>query len=221
LIWHFDKSISGNDPPNPLQLAVVQAAGTRILSATTWPDPGSAKTDFFRKDVNAELNATTKPASKWNDGSASGLRIYDIGPSGASIAFSVGTGPLPPTGEAGSGNSSTGGAPNAGASGSVAQGGAALAGSGGVSLGGASAGGAAGSNSASAGAGSGGVVLTGGSGVGASSNAGASGSSTPPSDNADGEAGCSCSATHGSHGSAAIALGVGALVFGVGRRRRR
>ena len=32
LIWHFDKSIAGNNPPEPLELAVVQAAGKRQLS---------------------------------------------------------------------------------------------------------------------------------------------------------------------------------------------
>src|SRR6478735_7304478 len=103
LIWHFDKSISGNNPPAKLQLAVVQGGGTRVLSATTWLSPGSAKTDFFRKDVNAELGAMTTPASKWNDGSASGLRIYDIGASGPTIEFSVGVGAITPGGEAGSG----------------------------------------------------------------------------------------------------------------------
>ena len=95
LLWHFDKSISSNTPPNPLQLAVVQGGGTRVLSATTWPSPGTAATDFFYKGNNSEFSGTTKPASLWNNGSSSGLRIYDIGANGGQIGFSVGTGSPP------------------------------------------------------------------------------------------------------------------------------
>jgi M6 family metalloprotease-like protein len=98
LLWHFDYSISGNNPPSTLELAVVQGGGTRILSATQWPSPGTAATDFFYKGNNSELGATTKPASSWNDGSASGLRIYDISANGAQMTFSVGTGAIPDAG---------------------------------------------------------------------------------------------------------------------------
>jgi MYXO-CTERM domain-containing protein len=92
LLWHYDNSISGNNPPATLQLAVVQGGGSRILSATTWPDPGSAATDLFYKGNNSEISGTTKPASTWNGGAASGLRIYDISAKGAQMTFSVGTG---------------------------------------------------------------------------------------------------------------------------------
>jgi M6 family metalloprotease-like protein len=95
LLWHFDHSIRDNSPPATLQLAVVQGGGTRILSATTWPDPGTAATDFFYKGNNSEISGTTKPASTWNSGSASGLRIYDISANGPQMTFSVGTGPIP------------------------------------------------------------------------------------------------------------------------------
>ena len=95
LLWHFDHSIRDNTPPATLQLAVVQGGGTRILSATTWPSPGTAATDFFYKGNNSEISGTTKPASTWNSGSASGLRIYDISANGAQMTFSVGTGTLP------------------------------------------------------------------------------------------------------------------------------
>jgi M6 family metalloprotease-like protein/MYXO-CTERM domain-containing protein len=94
MLWHFDNSIAGNAPPATLQLAVVQGGGTRILSATTWPDPGTTATDFFYKGNNSEFGAATKPASVWNNGSASGLRIYDIGANGAQMTFSVGNGAL-------------------------------------------------------------------------------------------------------------------------------
>jgi M6 family metalloprotease-like protein len=95
LLWHFDNAIAGNDPPATLQLAVVQGGGTRILSATTWPSPGTAATDFFYKGNNSEISGTTKPASTWNNGSASGLRIYDISANGPQMTFSVGTGAIP------------------------------------------------------------------------------------------------------------------------------
>src|SRR6188768_3196111 len=125
LVWHFDNSIDGNSPPQTLQLAIVQAGGTRQLSATQLPSPGSAKTDFFGKGVNTELSATTKPTSQWNNGTASGLRIYDIGASSPSIAFSVGVGPLPQAGDGGSGGA--GGVSGGGTGGVLAHGGSTLA----------------------------------------------------------------------------------------------
>jgi hypothetical protein len=67
---------------------------------------------LFAKGGNSELSAATKPSTKWNDGSPSGLRIYDISAPGATMEFSVGTGPLPPGGTAGTGG--TGGAAGAG-----------------------------------------------------------------------------------------------------------
>jgi M6 family metalloprotease-like protein len=96
LLWHFDKSIGSNTPPKTLELAVVQGGGTRVLSATTWPSPGTAATDFFYKGNNVEFSATTSPASLWNNGTASGLRLYDISAKGPQMTFSVGTGtPVP------------------------------------------------------------------------------------------------------------------------------
>ena len=95
LLWHFDHSIPDNSPPATLELAVVQGGGSRILSETTWPSPGSAATDFFYKGNNSELGDTTKPASAWNNGTASGLRIYNISANAPQMTFSVGTGTIP------------------------------------------------------------------------------------------------------------------------------
>jgi M6 family metalloprotease-like protein len=95
LLWHFDHSISENAPPATLELAVVQGGGTRILSSTNWPSPGSTATDFFYKGNNTEFGEVTKPASTWNDGSKSGLRIYDISANASPMTFSVGTGVIP------------------------------------------------------------------------------------------------------------------------------
>jgi M6 family metalloprotease-like protein len=159
LIWHFDKSIRSNEPPAKLHLAVVQAAaGSRQLGGTTWPMPGSAGTDLYSKSVNTELSSSTQPKSSWNDGSASGLRIYDISASGPSMQFSVGTGPLPP---GGTGGSSSGGMSSGGAGGKAANGGSA-----GKSAGGAAAGGKSGSGGGSAGTIGSGGASAGGTGSG-------------------------------------------------------
>jgi M6 family metalloprotease-like protein/MYXO-CTERM domain-containing protein len=177
LVWHFDDSINGNDPPEPLQLAVVQAGGGRQLGDTTWPSPGSDAADLFAKGGKQEVGPQTQPNTKWNDGSESGLRIYDISTPGPTMEFSVGTGPLPPGGTAGSaGNAGTGGA-NPG-------------------QGGTNSGGAAGAGGAVAGGAMGGAGPGGSIGGVPSSTAGSASSGNgvvgdaPPASAAD--AGCSC-----------------------------
>ncbi len=170
LLWHFDNSISGNSPPATLQLAVVQGGGTRILSATTWPSPGTAATDFFYKGNNSEFSATTKPASSWNNATASGLRIYDVSANGPQMTFSVGTGTIVPGSTGGA--ASTGGA--SGAAGMKATGGAIAAG-GAKSTGGAVATGGRGTVISGGAVSSGGAATTGGSSVVASGGAMSSG----------------------------------------------
>jgi M6 family metalloprotease-like protein/MYXO-CTERM domain-containing protein len=164
LVWHFDNSIRSNDPPNKLELAVVQATpGTRPLAGTTWPSPGSAAGDLYSKATKAELSASTTPNSAWNNASASGLRIYDISASGPTMQFSVGTGPLPPDGGmGGTGGSATGGQTNSGGVAGGGAGGKANGGGGGKATGGAA---------GSAGASVGGSVATGGA-SGSSGNSG-------------------------------------------------
>ena len=226
LLWHFDKSVKGNNPPQTLQLAVVQGGGTRNLSATQWPSPGSAKTDFFGKGINAEFATTTKPASAWNDGSSSGLRIYDIGASGPSIAFSVGVGPIAPTGEGGSAgvggasSAGSGGAPSAGLGGALASGGSGSGASAGASVAGSFGSAAAGASAAASNtAGAGGAASSGV--AGAFNGAAVAGTPSAPAPSANGEAGCSCSTRPTSSNRAAMALGALALVVGASRRRRR
>jgi len=211
LIWHFDHSIKGNDPPQTLELAVVQGGGTRQLSATQWPSPGSAKTDFFAKGVNTEFAATTKPASQWNDGSASGLRIYDIGASGPTMAFSVGVGPIAATGDAGSG--AMGGA----SGGAAAQGGSSTLGGSGSSVGGSSGSGAAGVASSSNG--TAGVAGAPTRSVGGASNAAGAASGAVGSPPSSDRTGCSCSTTRRPSSSRAIALAFATLLL-LSRRRR-
>lgn len=92
LVLHFDKDIGRNDPPNALSLAVVQADGKAELDKTMWPAPGSDPADYFTKATGAAFGAATLPSAKWNNGSASGLNLHDIGPAGDTISFYVGTG---------------------------------------------------------------------------------------------------------------------------------
>lgn len=165
LLLHYDGSIRGNSPPAALQLAVVQADGKKELDETMWPSPGSDADDFFHSGTRAEFSSTTMPSSKWNDGSASGLRLHSISASGAEMTFSVGTGiagaPAPSGGSGGIAGASNGGR----AAGGNAGRGGANGGSGASSAGGRSSGGVAGA---------GGAPLGGRSGEGGASLAGAS-----------------------------------------------
>ena len=235
LVWHFDNSIDGNSPPQTLQLAIVQAGGTRQLSATQIPSPGSAKTDFFAKGVNTELSATTKPASQWNDGTASGLRIYDIGASSPSIAFSVGVGPLPEAGDGGSGG--VGGVSSGGSGGVPAHGGSTLGGSSGASVVSSSGSGSAGTPSAGGKAGASGAPSAGARSAARAVRPARAAQRAravlarrtvqvlpqraAPALSAQDEAGCTCSTVPGSSSRGALAWGLAALVFGATRRRRR
>lgn len=200
LVWHFDRSISSNAPPATLQLAVVQGGGSRKLSDTMWPSPGSAATDFFNKTVNMELGAATTPNSKWNGGTASGLRIYDISATGPTMQFSVGTGMLPPDG--GSGSAGVGGV-----GGAVGSGG--RPGTGGrIGSGGAGAGGGAGT----AATGSGGRA---GAGGGAAGRAGSGGEGTGGSGTTTGSGGMPGAGTGGAQpGSGGATTATGGTVGG-------
>ena len=183
LLWHFDHSITSNSPPAKLQLAVVQGGGSRVLSSTMWPSPGTAATDFFYKGNNSEISGSTKPASAWNNGSASGLRIYDISANGAQMTFSVGTGPLPDGGVMPGPDASPGdGGADAPADAARDMSGTTDApGAGGASGGGGGNGGRAGTGPGTGGqTGSGGAIATGG--MPPSTGSGGTGGATSPAD---------------------------------------
>ena len=210
LVWHFDDSIQGNDPPAPLQLAVVQAGGGRKLSGTTWPSPGSDAADLFAKGGKSELGLQTQPNTDWNDGSESGLRIYDISAPGPTMDFSVGTGPLPPGGTAGSAGST-------GASGAGGAGGASGAGGAGSSAGAGVAG------SVAAGTSAGGMAAGGSLGGAPSSTAGGTSSGNGVVGDApraaEGDGSCSCRL--GAQGSSGRWALLGLLVAASVLSRRR
>lgn len=209
LVWHFDKSIRGNNPPDPLQLAVVQAGGARELAGTTWPSPGSAATDLFAEGGESELGPETQPSTRWNDGSPSGLRIYDISAPGPTMTFSVGTGPLPPDGAAGS----AGSASSAGAGG--ATGGQGGSGSGGSSGGAGSS--AAGSPSSAGSTGAmGGAPSNAG---GATASAGNGADLNAALDSAD--AGCACRVGARGQSERQALTGIFMAALLLARRRRQ
>ena len=188
VVLHFDGDIKTNDPPNPLSLAVVQADGQRELDQTMWPDPGSEQADFYTASGNAELSASTKPASDWNDGSASGLRLYDVSESGVSMTFTVGTGTPEPGIFGAGGMGGLGGAGTAGVGG-AGSGATGTAGSGGANSG-AGTTGASGAATAGNGAGGGTSGMAGKAGsatsTGGASSAGASGVGGSPGTGATG-----------------------------------
>lgn len=212
LLLHFDKSIGRNDPPNPLSLAVVQADGKKDLDQTMWPNPGSDAKDFFHGGGVSEFSEKSFATAKWNDGSSSELRIYDIGPISEAMEFKVGHGPIveEPMGGAGGGAGAGAGAAGAGDAGA------------GVSAGSGAGGGAgSGGETSSAGAsGLGGSASSAGSGGFAPgvTSAGA-GPASAPSASPEEEASCACRAGAPSPGAGAwLALLPAALL---GRRRRR
>jgi M6 family metalloprotease-like protein len=192
VVLHFDGEIRSNTPPNPLSLAVVQADGLKELDQTMWPEPGSEQPDFYLASGNAELSGDTTPSSEWNDGSASGLRLYEVSESGESMTFAVGTG-TPDPGIGGAGGAPAGGASGMAGAGGVsggqggiagAAGAGALAGAGGASAGNGGAAptaGQAGAGSGMAGAGMGGSSGAAGTvtgGVSGTSGVGAGGAAT-------------------------------------------
>jgi M6 family metalloprotease-like protein/MYXO-CTERM domain-containing protein len=211
LLLHFDKGIGRNDPPNPLSLAVVQADGKKDLDATMWPNPGSDDADFFHGGGVSEFSEAKFATAKWNDGSASELHIYDIGPASTDMQFKVGNGPIvvDPNGGMG-GLAGMGGMTVGGSAGSG--GGAGEAGS--MSLGGAPQGGVGGASLPGTGGMAGALAMP---SAGMAVATGGTDGAAPPG--VDGSCACRAAGPDGSLSSAWPAALLGLLL--VQRRRRR
>jgi M6 family metalloprotease-like protein len=205
LLLHFDKDIGRNDPPNPLSLAVVQADGKKDLDQTMWPEPGSDADDFFHGDAVSEFSDSAFMTARWNDGSASGLRIYDIAPISENMTFKVGNGPIVE--------------PVAGAAGMTGDGGA--GGAAGASPGGASGiAGATPSGGSSSGGGGSATPVAGAAGTPAAAGSAAATAAAPPAaGGADASCACRLGAPAARGGSLSLLVGLSAL--GLRRRRRR
>jgi MYXO-CTERM domain-containing protein len=212
LFLHFDKNIGSNNPPNPLSLAVVQADGKKDLDQTMWPSPGSDANDFFHGGGVSEFSGAKFTTSKWNDGTASELRVYEVAAISPSMQFKVGNGPIVEMPSGGAGG--TGGTNSAGGSGGQTP----LGGAAGMSAGGGIAGTAAGGTSTGGGVATAGAgMASGGSGLttaGASTSGGASAPTTPPSEGAS----CSCRVHGGGAGRGLVSV---LLVAGFAALRRR
>ena len=223
LMLHFDKNIGSNNPPNTLSLAVVQADGKKDLDKTMWPEPGSDAKDYFHGGGVSEFSDAKFATAKWNNGSASGLRVYEVAAISDDMQFKVGNGPIVVDPNAGSGGGGSGGASGGTNSSGASTGGAATGGSagqtstsGGSSSGGAagmSTGGAAGSPSNQAGFAGSSAPLAGTNGVGGSSDA------TPPAD--DASCGCRVAPSRSPLSSGALSLAVVALLARLRRRSRQ
>jgi len=91
LVLHFDKDIGVNDPPNPLSLAVVQADGKEGARHGQMAGSRSDPMDYFTQETGPSFGPGSNPAAKWNNGAASGLNLYGIGPGADTIGFHVGS----------------------------------------------------------------------------------------------------------------------------------
>lgn len=216
LLLHFDKNIGSNNPPNPLSLAVVQADGKKELDQTMWPEPGSDAKDYFYGGGVSEFSGAKFATAKWNDGSASDLRIYEVAAISENMQFKVGNGPvvLEPNGGMGGGGAGGGG----GAAG--AAGAAGVVGVAGMAGAGASTGGAGGALPGVGGAGGGGPEGIAGvyTADGAANIGGSETAPAPSASSGDGSCACRFDARVGALRGTALAL---ALVGVLAHRRRR
>jgi len=90
MIWHIDtygsNSCSDMTPNCHFMVSVEQAGGVfELENGSNYGAPG----DLFKAGNRAEFADWTLPDSKWWSGIRSGLNIVDIGPVGASQAFTV------------------------------------------------------------------------------------------------------------------------------------
>lgn len=93
LMQHYDFSIEGNSASNKLGLRIVHANAAGKSSddvADQWPSPGSDVNAFFKSGTYGEFSDDAYPAICWYNGSATGLKLSDIGTPGETISFCLG-----------------------------------------------------------------------------------------------------------------------------------
>jgi M6 family metalloprotease-like protein len=90
-VWHVDELASNNDEDmthaKHYECALEQADGNYDLEHGT--NSGDMN-DLFNAATNAEFSDVTEPSSRWWDGTASKLRLHDIGHPGEVIGFRAG-----------------------------------------------------------------------------------------------------------------------------------
>ena len=89
-IWHIDELGDNNNEQmtagSHYECSLIQADGENDLERGK--NDGDDK-DLFYKGGNDRFADSTNPNSKWWDGTSSGLDIYNIGPAGEAVTFSV------------------------------------------------------------------------------------------------------------------------------------
>jgi hypothetical protein len=89
-IWHVDElgdnKYEQMTPEYHYECSLIQADGENDLEHGN--NDGDDK-DLFCQGGNDRFADSTTPSSKWWDGTSSGLDIYNIGPAGETITFSV------------------------------------------------------------------------------------------------------------------------------------
>jgi len=89
-IWHVDhlgnNSHQDGTPTRHYECALMQADGERDLEENE--DIGDAA-DLYPEGADSRFGETTRPNSRWWDGSSSDLEIHNIGPAGPQMTFSV------------------------------------------------------------------------------------------------------------------------------------
>lgn len=95
LIWHIDETQPDNDNQFHYLVDLEEASGTQHLESNLNDGQDS---DYFRAGNKTEFTITTTPNNLSYSGSAPGLDITDVGPTGATMNFIVGTlyDPAPP-----------------------------------------------------------------------------------------------------------------------------
>jgi hypothetical protein len=85
-IWYIDERASNTNPAPSYECALVQADNLQDLERGT--NYGDTK-DLFSSTTKTAFSRTSAPASKWRNGSPSGLEISQIGASGPTMTFRV------------------------------------------------------------------------------------------------------------------------------------
>jgi M6 family metalloprotease-like protein len=90
-IWHVDELGDNSNeqmtPASHYECSLVQADGRNDLEEV--PEEESDDRDLFHAGWRDQFADSTLPASKWWDGTSSGLDVHNIGTAGAQITFSA------------------------------------------------------------------------------------------------------------------------------------
>ncbi|MDB5050555.1 MAG: hypothetical protein JWO30_3626 [Fibrobacteres bacterium] len=87
LIFHFDMSWNENQDDAKVAVLLVAEKG-KLAPPKNWAEPAHY---FYRENQPEFSAAMQQTGNAWHDGTASGIRLYDIGPIGDNMVFSMGS----------------------------------------------------------------------------------------------------------------------------------